>query len=182
MMSFYEEFGVRNDASLEEIRQAYKTLARILHPDGQTDEKLKTAAARQMKRLHEILDILADSQKRRVYDETLIAAAYPDAALHWTRMEAVVRPPGKSGLGQSVLQHWSWILVGCVILGSGFWCITARGPVPLESARIFLRGCAAASRPHSPSPGTSARTGKRAFRSGSTLTVRCRSRDPPRHS
>jgi len=136
MMSFYEEFGIRNDASIEEVRQAYKTLARVLHPDNQTDEKLKAAAARQMKRLNEIFSILADSSKRRSYDQMLVSAAYPNAPLHWARMpaEPVILQPDQPGLGQSVLQHWSWVLIGCMILGSGYWCLTARGPAPLEFA------------------------------------------------
>jgi hypothetical protein len=136
MMNFYEEFGVRNDASVEEIRQAYKTLARVLHPDSQMDEKLRAAAVCQMKRLHEILDIFVDPGKRRAYDESL-AAAYPKAALHWPShpdAEPFDRPPETSGLAQSALHHWSWILMGCMILGSGFWYMTARVPNPAESS------------------------------------------------
>src|ERR1017187_5737538 len=136
MMNFYEEFGVRNDASVEEIRQAYKTLARVLHPDSQMDEKLRAAAACQMKRLHEILDIFLDPRKRRAYDESLAAAAYPNAALHWAPPEAAepsVRPLDKFELAQSALRHWSWILMACMILGSGFWYVTARIPTLAES-------------------------------------------------
>jgi hypothetical protein len=136
MMNFYEEFGVRNDASVEEIRQAYKTLARVLHPDSQMDEKLRAAAACQMKRLHEVLDIFVDPRKRRVYDESLAAAAYPHAALHWAppaAAEPSVRPLDKFELAQSALRHWSWILMGCMILGSGFWYVTARVPTLAES-------------------------------------------------
>ena len=136
MMNFYEEFGVRNDASVEEIRQAYKTLARVLHPDSQMDEKLRAAAACQMKRLHEILDIFLDPRKRRAYDESLAAAAYPNAALHWAPPEAAepsVRPLDKFEFAQSALRHWSWILMACMILGSGFWYVTARIPTLAES-------------------------------------------------
>ena len=147
MMNFYEEFGVRNDASVEEIRQAYKTLARVLHPDSQMDEKLRAAAACQMKRLHEILDIFVNPGKRRVYDESLAAAA-----LHWAphaAAEPFVRPLGKFELAQSVLRHWSWILMGCMILGSGFWYVTARVPTPAESAP---NGLAAAALPNGTGP------------------------------
>src|ERR1035441_8467094 len=137
MMNFYEEFGVRNDAPVEEIRQAYKTLARVLHPDSQLDEKLKTAAACQMKRLHDVLDIFVDPGKRRAYDESLAAAAYPNAALYWAPRadaEPFVQPLDKFELAQSVFRHWSWILTGCMILGSGFWYVTARLPsMPVES-------------------------------------------------
>jgi hypothetical protein len=131
MMNFYEEFGVRNDAPVEEIRQAYKTLARVLHPDSQLDEKLKTAAACQMKRLHDVLDIFVDPGKRRAYDESLAAAAYPNAALYWPSRadaEPFIQPLGKFEWAQSVSRHWSWILMGCMILGSGFWYVTARLP------------------------------------------------------
>jgi hypothetical protein len=137
MMNFYEEFGVRNDASVEEIRQAYKTLARVLHPDSQMDEKLRAAAACQMKRLHEILDIFVDPGKRHAYDESLAAAA--NAALHWAAhapAEPFVQPPDKFEFAKSALRHWSWILMGCMILGSGYWYMTARAPVTAESAPI----------------------------------------------
>ena len=39
-MNHYEELGIESDAPVEEIRQAYKTLVRLLHPDGQTDESV----------------------------------------------------------------------------------------------------------------------------------------------
>src|ERR1035437_9549291 len=70
-MNHYEELGVGCDAPTEEIRQAYKTLVRLLHPDGQTDGKLKAMAERQMQRLNGILEVLTDPQRRREYDEGL---------------------------------------------------------------------------------------------------------------
>src|ERR1017187_10142215 len=54
-MNDYEELAVAQDVSLEEIHQAYQALARLLHPDNQSDPKLKSAAERQMIRLNEIL-------------------------------------------------------------------------------------------------------------------------------
>lgn len=136
MMNFYEEFDVPNDASGEEIRQAYRALARVLHPDSQTDEKLRALAACQMKRLHEIIAILGDPKKRRAYDESLAAAAYPNiAAVHWPPAgEPFVQQPSGFELAHSALRHWSWILMGCMILGSGFWYMTARVPNTAESA------------------------------------------------
>jgi hypothetical protein len=136
MMNFYEEFGVRNDAPLEEIRQAYRTLARVLHPDGQTDEKLRAAAVCQMKRLHEIVDILTDPQKRRAYDENLAAAVYSHPVYQWVPPPPAppfVNPGDKFNLAQSVSRHWFWILIACVIFGSGVWYITARVPTLAES-------------------------------------------------
>ena len=138
MMNFYEEFGVPNDASVEEIRQAYKALARVLHPDSQTDEKLRVVAACQMKRLHEVLDILANTGKRRAYDEGLAAVAYPNAAPHPHRdphaaAEPFVQQLGKFNSAQSAFRYWYWVLIGCMMLGSGFWYMTARVPTTAES-------------------------------------------------
>jgi len=52
---------------------AYKTLARLMHPDGQVDEKLRAMAERQMTRLNEILATLTDADRRREYDQKLAA-------------------------------------------------------------------------------------------------------------
>lgn len=141
MMNFYEEFGVRNDASVEEIRQAYKTLARVLHPDGQLDEKLRAAAVCQMKRLHEILGILVDPGKRRAYDESLALAVYSNPIYQWpppSPAQSFVSPEDKFNLARSVLRHWFWVLIGCVIVGSGVWFITARVPTLTESAPVQI--------------------------------------------
>jgi len=84
-----------------------------------------------MKRLHEVLDTLADPGKRRAYDESLMAAAYADAGLHWPAHadpEPPVQPQTESRLAQLAVKYWAWILIGCMILGGGYWCVTAYGP------------------------------------------------------
>ena len=70
-MNFYEELGVPPDAPLLTIRDAYRNVARLLHPDAQTDPVLKESAEGQMKRLNHLFDILADPARRRRYDQEL---------------------------------------------------------------------------------------------------------------
>jgi curved DNA-binding protein CbpA len=122
-MTYYEELGIRHDASIDEIRQAFKVLARLLHPDGHLDDRLKALAECQMKRLNEVLAILADPQKRREYDESLLGAT--DGAAVWAppaRMKQGVRLEYDSGLVQFGLRHWFGILIGSLMLGVGLWC------------------------------------------------------------
>ncbi|HWE50645.1 MAG TPA: J domain-containing protein [Bryobacteraceae bacterium] len=71
-INFYEELGVASDASPEEIRDAFRSLARLLHPDQQTDEQLKEIAERQMRKLNPIYAVLSDPERRRRYDEDLL--------------------------------------------------------------------------------------------------------------
>lgn len=97
-MNYYEELGVPRSASLEEIRQAYKMLARLLHPDPIQDEKLRSAAERQMTRLNGILAVLSDPPARRGYDASLNRSRSPCARL--------AAPP-------RTLAWWTWsIAVG----------------------------------------------------------------------
>ncbi len=70
-MTYYEELGLTPQASAEEIREAYRTLARLLHPDQYQDQKLKRAAEGQMKRLNLIYAELSDPERRRRYDQSL---------------------------------------------------------------------------------------------------------------
>lgn len=63
---YYQVLGVPRTASEEEIRKAYRQLARKHHPDvNQSDRK---AAEERFKELSEAYEVLADTTKRERYD------------------------------------------------------------------------------------------------------------------
>ena len=64
---FYKELGVSSDASADEIKRAYRKLARDLHPDTNPDP---SAAADRFKAVSEAHSVLSDPAKRKEYDET----------------------------------------------------------------------------------------------------------------
>ncbi|MGW0036844.1 molecular chaperone DnaJ [Gordonia sp. NPDC003376] len=64
---FYKDLGVASDASSEEIKKAYRKLARELHPDANPGD---TKAEERFKRVSEAHSVLSDADKRKEYDET----------------------------------------------------------------------------------------------------------------
>ncbi|OBC06571.1 MULTISPECIES: molecular chaperone DnaJ [unclassified Gordonia (in: high G+C Gram-positive bacteria)] len=64
---FYKDLGVASDASAEEIKKAYRKLARELHPDANPGDK---EAEERFKRVSEAHSVLSDADKRKEYDET----------------------------------------------------------------------------------------------------------------
>ena len=77
MMDYYEELGVDRSASPEEIRQAYKHLVRLLHPDHCSDDAVRPLADLQMKRLNGLLRILTNPVEREIYDRTVFGSLPP---------------------------------------------------------------------------------------------------------
>ena len=63
---YYEALGVGRSADTEEIRKAYRRLARKYHPDLNPGDK---AAEERFKKVQEAYDVLSDDEKRKVYDQ-----------------------------------------------------------------------------------------------------------------
>lgn len=64
MADHYEVLGVAQDASLDEIKKAYRKLARKLHPDVNPSPE----AAEQFKDVTHAYDVLSDTESRDRYD------------------------------------------------------------------------------------------------------------------
>ncbi|XP_073127014.1 chaperone protein dnaJ 11, chloroplastic-like [Henckelia pumila] len=70
--SFYDVLGIHSCASGQEIKSAYRKLARVLHPDvaSGVGEDAKSASDDFM-RVHAAYATLSDPEKRALYDVTL---------------------------------------------------------------------------------------------------------------
>jgi molecular chaperone DnaJ len=62
---YYQVLGVKRDAKPEEIKKAYRRLARKYHPDVNPGDK---SAEERFKLITEAHDVLSDQKKRQVYD------------------------------------------------------------------------------------------------------------------
>jgi molecular chaperone DnaJ len=62
---YYQVLGVARDAKPEEIKKAYRRLARKYHPDVNPGDK---SAEERFKLITEAHDVLSDAKKRQVYD------------------------------------------------------------------------------------------------------------------
>lgn len=63
---FYKSLGVDEKAGADEIKKAYRQLAKKYHPDANPNDK---AAEDRFKDISEAYDVLSDPQKRKKYDQ-----------------------------------------------------------------------------------------------------------------
>lgn len=63
---YYKTLGVSKTASADEIRKAYRKLARVNHPDANPNDP---KAAERFKQIQESYDVLNDAEKRKMYDQ-----------------------------------------------------------------------------------------------------------------
>ncbi len=83
---YYQTLGVAKTASQDEVRKAFRKLARQFHPDVAKDKK---SAEAKFKEINEAYEVLGDPEKRKKYDEL---------GADWERGSQRV-PPGWGGGG-----------------------------------------------------------------------------------
>jgi len=138
-MNYYEILGVSRDASANDIEQAYRTLARRVHPDLNAGDAGR--AETRMKQLNEIRETLGDPLLRAAYDDELRRedeqrtaarrAAEAGPAGEYARVvhdvgpdgvrspfvSSFVAPPGEGRRGGGRL--WGGLLIAGVLVVSG---------------------------------------------------------------
>jgi len=92
---YYAILGVKKTATAEEIRKAFRKLARKFHPDVNPGDK---KAEEKFKEISEANDILSDEKKRKVYDQLGFYSDQIDPA----QAEAYARQQGGRGGGVPV--------------------------------------------------------------------------------
>lgn len=76
---YYVTLGVDRNASDDEIKKAFRKLARQHHPDLQVGDQQKKSAEEKFKEINEAYEVLSDQEKRRRYDMFGHAGAQPGA-------------------------------------------------------------------------------------------------------
>ncbi len=106
---FYEVLGVNRAAGIDQIKSAYRKLARKFHPDVNKNDR---SAEAKFKEVQEAYDILNDPQKRQAYDQfghagvssaaAAEAAAEAAATAHSTRDGSAFRYSRRTPGGATV--------------------------------------------------------------------------------
>ncbi|XP_038883841.1 chaperone protein dnaJ 11, chloroplastic-like [Benincasa hispida] len=78
--SLYEVLGIPSGASFQEIKSAYRRLARVCHPDVAAVDR-KDSSATDFMKIHAAYSTLSDPEKRADYDRKLLRRFRPVASV-----------------------------------------------------------------------------------------------------
>src|ERR1700733_7540487 len=93
---YYGTLGVKKTATTEEIRKAFRKLARKYHPDVNPGDK---KAEEKFKELSEANDVLSDEKKRKIYDQGGFYSDNIDPATAEAYARGGGAPGGAGGFG-----------------------------------------------------------------------------------
>ncbi len=114
----YKVLGVARDASDEEVRRAYRKLAKELHPD--LNPTNRASAEERFKKVSAAYDIIGDPVKRKQYDRGEIDAnGEPRRGYQRTHAGAGGPFGGRAGAGRE--EHYGFGDVFSDLFGGGRW-------------------------------------------------------------
>jgi curved DNA-binding protein CbpA len=124
-MTLYEELGVPPDAPPDTIHEAYRNVARLLHPDSQTNPVLKESAEVQMKRINHLYAILSDPERRRRYDQDLAGPQERAGPIIIQSLSPATQfRRGNQGI-------YAWLAATAICAISIIWLATRESPTPV---------------------------------------------------
>ena len=91
-VDYYKTLGVPKNASSDDIKKAYRKLARKLHPDVNPNDK---EAHKKFQQINEANEVLSDAEKRKKYDQ------YGENWKHADQYEQARQQQGQQG-------RWIW--------------------------------------------------------------------------
>ncbi len=143
-MTYYDELGVGPEATAEEIREAYKRLAKLLHPDTHQDERVRHVAACQMQRLNHVYETLSHVDRRRLYDVGLEAPVLPVV------FAAPLLPPPPVPIHVLLARRYGSWLAGALSVLLLIWFIGAGATPAVTSLPVHAREKSQAARRETP--------------------------------
>ncbi len=101
-INHYKTLGLRSFATENEIKKAYRTLAKKYHPDVNSDPQ----AHSRFLQVQQAYEVLSDHSRRRTFDE-LLQQHSGTAQSQFARQESGSRPFSRSTFDESSRQHFA---------------------------------------------------------------------------
>jgi molecular chaperone DnaJ len=108
---YYEVLGVPKNATLDQIKAAYRALARKYHPDVTNEDKAH--AEERFKEISEAYEVLVDDEKRKLYDQyghAGLTGQFSNGGFQWsdfthaTDLRDIFGDLGSFGFGGSIFE------------------------------------------------------------------------------
>jgi hypothetical protein len=119
--TLYDVLGVRPDASPDDLRRAYRELARALHPDRRSlDLPVSQAEKARFQAVNEAWRVLRDPSSRAAYDRSLLLLTRPPSARPEADEDDLDRPfrgrPVEPGdFTVAFVRSLPWLVIGLVL-------------------------------------------------------------------